>query len=73
MRKDNQYNLNTKYGRRKAREQAQFNYDNGTPQYRSEIDSMGAVAVVILLVVAVVIFAIIYNVSGPEAAKKWLK
>ena len=34
------YNLNTKYGRRKAREQAHQNYQNGTAEYRKEIDNI---------------------------------
>lgn len=52
------YNLNTKYGRRKAREQAASNYQNGTPEYRKEIDNIGAVVWAIIFVIAIIIFLI---------------
>lgn len=52
------YNLNTKYGRKKAREQAQRNYINGTPEYRQEIDNMKAIAWTIIIIIAVIIYLI---------------
>jgi hypothetical protein len=48
------YNLNTKYGRRKAREQALRNYENGTPEYRQEIDSIKIVVWVIIIIIAII-------------------
>ncbi|MGE9311084.1 hypothetical protein ACLOAU_05540 [Niabella sp. CJ426] len=68
-----QYNLNTKYGRRKAREQAQYNYDNGTPEYRDDIDSMKTIAWLVIIVIAIIVGAIIYSVSGTAGLMKWLK
>lgn len=44
------YNPNTKYGRRKAREQAMRNYENGTPEYRTEQDNIKLWAMVILII-----------------------
>lgn len=52
------YNPNTKYGRRKAREQAALNYQNGTPEYRKEIDNIGVIVFVILFIIAVIVFFI---------------
>ena len=53
-----QYNLNTKYGRKKAREQAAQNYANMTPEQQSEHDSMGCFAVAVIIgIVAIIIFA----------------
>ncbi|POY40526.1 hypothetical protein C3L50_03220 [Flavobacterium alvei] len=49
------YNPNTKYGRKKAREQALRNYENGTPEYRKEQDNIKVWAMVILII-GVVIF-----------------
>jgi hypothetical protein len=52
------YNPNTKYGRRKAREQASSNYQNGTPEYRKEIDNIGLVVWIIIFIIAIIIFLI---------------
>lgn len=52
------YNLNTKYGRRKAREQAMRNCENGTPEYRNEIDNIKTVVWVIIILIAIVGFVI---------------
>ena len=59
-----QYNLNTKYGRRKAREQALSNYENGTPEYRRDIDNMRIIAWVIIGVIAIIFFLIKISLSG---------
>jgi len=53
-----QYNPNTKYGRRKAREQAQRNYENGTPEYRDGIDSIKVVLWIIVIGFAFVLYLI---------------
>jgi hypothetical protein len=56
-----QYNLNSKYGRRKAREQAQRNYDNGTTEYKREIDSIRFVVWLIIGGIALLIYLIKAN------------
>ncbi len=50
------YNLNTKYGRKKAREQAVRNYENGTTEYRNEIDKLKFAVWIIIIVIVIVIF-----------------
>lgn len=56
-----QYNLNTKYGRRKSRDQANRNYENGTPEYRKEIDNLRTFAFIIIIVIAVIVYMIKYS------------
>jgi len=53
-----QYNPNTKYGRRKAREQAQRNYENGTAEYREGIDTIKAVLWIVVIVIAIIFYLI---------------
>lgn len=67
------YNPHTKYGRRKAREQAKYNYDHGTPEYRKDIDKMTNIFWTFAIVIIVTIFLLISFIAGPEAAVKWLK
>ena len=55
---DKQYNLNTKYGRRKAREQAARNYQNGTPEYKRQIDNMRIVAYIIIAIILVICYLV---------------
>ncbi len=52
------YNPNTKYGRRKAREQAQRNYENGSEEYRNDIDNIKIVVWLIVIVIAIFFFII---------------
>lgn len=53
-----QYNLNTKYGRKKAREQAAQNYANMTPEEKANHDSVGCVfALVVIAIMTIIIFA----------------
>jgi hypothetical protein len=54
----NTYNPNTKYGRRKAREQAQRNYENGSDEYRNDIDNIKIVVWLIVIVIAILFFII---------------
>lgn len=54
----NAYNPNTKYGRRKSREQAQRNYDNGNDEYRNDIDKIKIIVWLIIIVIAFFIFII---------------
>jgi hypothetical protein len=58
---DRRYNLNTKYGRRKAREQAERNYQNGTPEYRQEIDNLRFIACLIIIVIIAVVYILLYS------------
>lgn len=53
-----EYNPNTKYGRRKAREQAQQNYENGTDEYRNENDNIKLVLWLIVIGIAIIFFVI---------------
>lgn len=73
MRLYKQYNPNTKYGRRKMREQAYNNIANYTPEEKAEYNKiqfgMGLVFFVIFIIVCVLIVVI----SGPEALISWLK
>jgi hypothetical protein len=52
------YNLNTKYGRRKAREQAVRNYENGTPEYKREINNIKVVVWLVVIAIIVAYFVI---------------
>ncbi|CAD0000461.1 hypothetical protein [Flavobacterium chungangense] len=59
-----QYNPNTKYGRRKAREQAQRNYENGTEEYRNDIDNIKIILWLIVIVVGIIFFYIKTKLSS---------
>ncbi len=67
------YNPNTKYGRQKLRDQANYNYQNGTPEYRNEIDKMRSTANFVIVVIIIIIALIIYAVSGAEGLRRWAK
>ena len=58
------YNPNSKYGRKKAREQAMRNYENGTPEYRAEQDNIKAWAMVILVIVVAVFYWLKSKIEG---------
>lgn len=49
------YNPNTKYGRKKAQEQAMRNYQNGTQEYRAQQDKI-KVWLILIIIIGVVIF-----------------
>lgn len=66
-------NPNTKYGRKRMRDEAQYKYDTGTPEYRGEIDTIKGWVWFVVMLIALVVFGIIWAVSGPEAALKWAK
>jgi len=64
-----QYNLNTKYGRKKAREQAAQNYANMTPEEKANHDSVGCVfALVVIAIMTIIIFA---SGGGLSDLLKW--
>lgn len=67
------YNPNTKYGRRKARAQAQYNYDTGTPEYRNDINRIGCCVWSVIMVIAVIFGMLIYLAKGEAGLKSWLK
>lgn len=58
------YNPNSKYGRRKAREQAQRNYENGSDEYRNDIDNIKIVVWIIVIVIAILFFFIKAKLSS---------
>ena len=62
-----QYNLNTKYGRKKEREQAAQNYANMTPKEQAEHDSNGC----LLISIIIGIMAIVFFATGNDLLK-WL-
>ena len=53
-----EYNPNTKYGRKKAREQAHRNYENGTDEYRSDSNNIKLILWLIVIVVSIIFFII---------------
>jgi len=68
-----QYNPNTKYGRRKMREQAYNNIANYTPEEKKEYNKISIGLGFALFVICIIISILIFIISGPEALIKWLK
>jgi hypothetical protein len=68
-----QYNPNTKYGRRKAREQAEYNIQHYTPEEKKEYNKINCGCQVALLLIFLLICSLILIISGPDALKHWLK
>ncbi len=66
-------NPNTKYGRKKLREEADYNYQNGTPEYRESIDQIGCAVWSFIIVIAIIIFILIALIKGTDSAINWLK
>lgn len=52
------YNPNTKYGRRKANEQARKNYAEGTSDYRNEMDNFKVVIWIIIIVIVIIFYVV---------------
>lgn len=73
MRQYKQYNPNTKYGRRKMREQAYNNIKNYTPEEKREYDKISCGCGVASFILLIIISIFICLISGPEALIKWLK
>ncbi len=67
------YNPNTKYGRKKARDQTYYNYTNGTPEYRSEIDGIKGCVWMVIIVGMIILGILIYLTQGEAGLKSWLK
>lgn len=68
-----QYNPRTKYGRRKGRQQAQYEYDTGTPEYRNEIDNIKNWFWFFVIIFGIIVGFLIYQIGGEKALLKWLK
>lgn len=66
------YNPYTKYGRTKLREQARYNYENGSQEYKNDIDKTGRIVWGIAIFIAIIFFLIIAATKGGDAALKWL-
>lgn len=58
------YNPNTKYGRKKAREQAERNYQNAPPEERAKRDQLGCIVLFVILAIVFLIFALSGNIGG---------
>lgn len=69
MTKKKEYNLNTKYGRRKAREQAYENYQNLTPEEKQEHDSYGCM--LFAVIIGIVVIIILASGGGTSDILKW--
>lgn len=63
------YNPNTKYGRKKLREQAYRNYEQMTPQQKDDHNMLGCVVTIVILAI---VGGIVYLFSGSEGLVKWL-
>ncbi len=73
MRQYNQYNPNTKYGRKKLREQAYNNIANYTPKEKEEYDKISFGCGIVSFVIFIIVCILIFIIAGPEVLIKWLK
>jgi len=64
-----QYNLNTKYGRKKAREQSAQNYANMTSEEKANYDSTGCVFA--LVIIGIMFIIILASGGGCNGLLKW--
>lgn len=55
------------------RQEAQWKYDNGTQEYRDEIDKIGCGVWAVVIAFAAVIGLLIYAIGGQDALIKWLR
>lgn len=62
------YNPNTKYGRKKLREQYELDKQKMKPEERERLENDSAV---ITIIIVAVIFGLIYVFFGREAAVDW--
>ncbi len=63
------YNPNTKYGKKKLREQYNQNYNNMSSEEKSDHNS----TVFILMLIAIIVFGgIIFLIGGSDALISWL-
>jgi hypothetical protein len=73
MRQYKEYNPNTKYGRRKMREQAYNNIANYTPEEKEEYNKIKFGLGLAFFAIFIIICILIFFIAGPEALIKWLK
>jgi hypothetical protein len=73
MRYYRRYNPNTKYGRKKAREQAYNNIENYTSEEKKEYNKKKFGCQLTLFIVFLIICFLILIISGPDALRNWLK
>jgi hypothetical protein len=73
MSEHRQYNPYTKYGRRKAREQAYRNIQNYTPEEKTEYNKISCGCQVAILIAFIVVCILIGVIAGPEALLNWLR
>jgi len=67
------YNPYTKYGRKKLRAQAAFNYQNATPEGKKELDNIGCIVKLVITVIIILFGVLIFLTKGEDAFFKWLK
>jgi hypothetical protein len=67
------YNPNSKYGRRNNRHRAEYNYQNGTPDYRKSVDKTMGYMYFGIIVFIILLFIIVAKSCGVDAAVKMLK
>jgi hypothetical protein len=68
-----QYNPHTKYGRKKAREQAYNNISNYTQEEKNEFNKTKLGCNFVIFIVCIIVCILILVISGPEALIRWLK
>lgn len=63
-------NLNTAYGRRRARQEASERYQEMTPEQKNEHDQFGFIVTVVIIAV---VLLVVYLFSGTEGLKTYLR
>ena len=66
-------NPNSKNGRRNNRDRAEYNYQNGTPDYRKSVDNTVGYIYGGIIVFIVLLFIIVAKSCGVDSAVKMLK
>jgi len=67
------YNPNTKYGRRKYREEVQRRIDNYTPEEKAQYDNTKATVYIVIFILIVIGFFIAAATGNEKEYIKWLK
>lgn len=67
------FNPNTKYGRRKMREQALQNIANYSPKEKAVHQKTMAGCYLFIVIAIIIVFFLLYYIAGEEAALKWLR
>jgi hypothetical protein len=66
------YNPNTKYGRKKMRDQAAYNISQYTPEQKADYNNIAGWFWFILLVIVGIVIAIMVSTGHEKEAAKWL-